>query len=346
MTETMSSLERSLRAIHHQQPDRVPVIPQAHVWALYNYGSSSDECMYDGGRYAEVQLQAWQDFGWDGIFVATDSVALAHSLGLEVLYTDIGAAPGPIGMLDSLEEFEGLSWPDPRETRLNAWIVATRILAREVGDRVLVIGRADQGAFSLAAQLRGMEDWLLEVGYSKNPELIHRVLSRCNDYILSFADLLLEAGAHVVTIGDALASGSLISPKTFERYAFPYQQELAQRIRERDGLFSIHVCGKTTHVIGRLADTGAHILEFDAPTDFDVAWAAAQGKTCLLGNVPVSEVMTLGTPNQVEAECRWRLDKVKPKSGYILSSGCALSPNAPAENLHAMVESARRYGRY
>jgi uroporphyrinogen decarboxylase len=302
--------------------------------------------MFNGKRYAEVQIEAWHDFGWDGIFVATDSVAIAHSLGLEVLYTELGAAPGPIGMLDSLEEFETLTWPDPRETRLNEWIIATRTLAQEVGDRVLVIGRADQGAFSLAAQVRGMEGWLLEVGYSENPDLLHRILSRCNRYILSFANLLLDAGAHVVTIGDALASGSLISPKTFERYAFPYQQQLAQSIRERGAMFSIHVCGKTNHVIGRLVDTGAHILEFDAPTDFEVAWQAAQGKACLLGNVAVSEVLTLGSPEQVEAECRWRLDKVKPESGYILSSGCALSPNAPAENVRAMVESAKRFGHY
>ena len=67
--ETMTSLERSLRAIHHQQPDRVPVIPQAHVWALYHYGSSSHECMVDGELYAELQIRAWKEFGWDGIFV-------------------------------------------------------------------------------------------------------------------------------------------------------------------------------------------------------------------------------------------------------------------------------------
>ena len=42
-----------------------------------------------------------REFGWDGIFVATDSVALAHSLGLEIFYTDMGAAPGPIGLLEA-----------------------------------------------------------------------------------------------------------------------------------------------------------------------------------------------------------------------------------------------------
>ena len=113
----MSCLERSLRAIHHQIPDRVPVIPQAHVWAEYYYGSSSNECMYDGELYAEIQLRAWEEFGWDGIFVATDSVALAHSLGLDVLDTDVGVAPSPDGILNIFEEMDHLGWPDPRETR-------------------------------------------------------------------------------------------------------------------------------------------------------------------------------------------------------------------------------------
>ena len=35
----MTSLERSLCAIEHRQPDRVPASPQAHVWAQYYYGS-------------------------------------------------------------------------------------------------------------------------------------------------------------------------------------------------------------------------------------------------------------------------------------------------------------------
>jgi uroporphyrinogen-III decarboxylase len=88
------------------------------------------------------------------------------------------------------------------------------------------------------------------------------------------------------------------------------------------------------------------ILEFDDNTDFDVAMEAAQGKSCLLGNVAVSEVMTHGTPEMVRDACRRRIEKIMPRSGYILSSGCALSANAPAENLHAMVAAAEEYGVY
>jgi len=342
----MTSKERALRAIRGERPDQVPVIPQAHVWVQYYYGSSSDECMWDGEKYAELQIRAQREFGWDGIFIATDSCALAHSLGLEVLYTDMGAAPGPDGVLKSLNDVDKLEMVDPRTTRLNEWIKATKRLVDEVGDEVLVIARADAGPFSLAAQLRGMEHFLLEVGESKHPEQIHRLLQFSADYALWFARLLLEAGAHVVTIGDALASGSLISPATYERYAYPYEKYMAEQVHKMGGLFSIHICGRNTRAFPILVSTGADVLEFDALTDFDTAWNAAHDRSCLLGSVPVSEVLTLGTPADVEREVRTRLEQVLPASHYILSSGCALSSNAPAANLHAMVEAAHRYGQY
>ena len=73
---------------------------------------------------------------------------------------------------------------------------------------------------------------------------------------------------------------------------------------------------------------------------------ATPGNTCLLGNVGMPDVLTFGKRDAVIEECRWRTEKVKPESDCILSSGCAISPNAPAENLRVLVESARRGGQY
>ena len=342
----LTSLERCLRALNLQKPDRVPVIPQAHVWTLYHYGSSSADCMNNGSLYAEFQLKAQKEFGWDGVIVATDSVALADSLGTPVEMTELGPVPGTRGVLENLRQVEALKLPDPRETRLNEWIVATRTLVKAIGDRVLILARADQGPFSLSCQVRGMEAFMTELGIGEHPEELHRLLKISTEYVWKFAELLLEAGAHVVSIGDALASGSVVSPKTFDEYAFPYQQELARRVRSKGGMLSIHVCGQTASVMSRLAQTGAHLLEFDAPTDFNTARDAARGKVCLLGNVDTSDVLTFGTPQQVREECRKRIEAVKPESGFILSSGCALSPNTPAENIMAMIEAARQFGNY
>jgi uroporphyrinogen decarboxylase len=344
--EPLTSLDRSLRAIHHQAPDRVPVIPQAQSWVMHHYGSRAAELLHDGPRLADLMIRGWQDFGWDGVFVGTDSVALAHCAGLEVEYTELGPVPHPNGMLSSLDQAADLQIPDIEKTRLQTWVTATRILSQKIGQKALIIARGDQGPFTLAGQLRGMEQFLIDIISGEAEEQIHCLLDFCTRYWLAFAARLLEAGAHVVTIGDALASGSLISPAAFEKYAFPYQRRLAQSVHQMGGLFGIHVCGNTTRTLPRLVATGAGLLEFDAPTDFSKAVNEARGRACLLGNVDTSEVMVRGRPQDVEAECRWRMDLVRPGSGFILSTGCAISPDVPEDNLRAMVESAKKYGQY
>jgi MtaA/CmuA family methyltransferase len=344
--ETLTSLERSLRAINHQRPDRIPVIPQAHGWVLLNSGHTVQEFMHNGKLFAEMTIKGWQDFGYDGVFVGTDSVALAQQVGLDVEYTDFGPVANPEGMLKDYNELDSVHIPNLHKTRLNEWLIATQILKKEIGDQVLIIARGDQGAFTLAGQLRGMQKFLTDIATGEEDTNIHRLLQFCNDYILAFCKLLYGAGAHVVTIGDALASGSLISPSAFEKYAFPYQLALAKEIRKGSGYFGIHVCGNTTRIMNSLVATTAHMIEFDAPTDFKVAWEAARNKVCLLGNVDTSETMLFGSPQKVDEECRWRIEMVKPDSGFILSSGCVIPPNAPVDNLRAMIESAKKYGRY
>ncbi len=341
-----TSLERALQAIHQQQPDRVPVIPQAHAWLTYHYGYNTADLLHNGQLIAELMVKGWQDFGWDGVFIGTDSVALAQSIGLAVENTDLGPTPDPDGMLTNLEHAAALEIPLLEKTRLEEWVIATRILARQIGQKVLIIARGDQGPFTLAGQIRGMEKFLVDIVSGEQDTQIHALLDFCSRYWLAFASRLLAAGAHVVTIGDALASGSLISPAAFEKYAFPYQLQLASEIRKMGGLFGIHVCGNTNRSFARLASSGAHLLEFDVPTDFRHAVQTARGKTCLLGNVDTSEVMARGRPQDVEDECRWRMELVKPGSGYILSTGCAISPNVPEENLRAMVEAPKKYGLY
>jgi len=44
---------------------------------------------------------------------------------------------------------------------------ATRIVSTELGKRVFVIGRADEGPFALAAILRGYEQFMIDVAWGK-----------------------------------------------------------------------------------------------------------------------------------------------------------------------------------
>ena len=71
-----------------------------------------------------------------------------------------------------------------------------------------------------------------------------------------------------------------------------------------------------------------------------------QGKATILGPIDPSAVLALGTPELVEERCKEAIEVLAPGGGFILGPGCALPPTTPPANVHAMIESAKRYGVY
>jgi uroporphyrinogen-III decarboxylase len=65
---------------------------------------------------------------------------------------------------------------------------------------------------------------------------------------------------------------------------------------------------------------------------------------CLCGNVP-SSLLQLGTPDEVKAYCKKLVDTAGKDGGYIMSNGAFLD-EGKAENVKAMVDTAKEYGVY
>jgi hypothetical protein len=68
------------------------------------------------------------------------------------------------------------------------------------------------------------------------------------------------------------------------------------------------------------------------------------GWSCFGGNLPVS-LLKAGTPQEVEAYTKRLIDDLAGDGGYILSTGAVLD-DAKAENFHAMIDTAKAYGKY
>jgi uroporphyrinogen decarboxylase len=56
--------------------------------------------------------------------------------------------------------------------------------------------------------------------------------------------------------------------------------------------------------------------------------------------------MALGTPQLVDEKCKDVVETLGSGAGLIRGPGCALPPQTPPENVHAMIEAAQRYGKY
>ncbi len=236
---------------------------------------------------------------------------------------------------------------DPwKDGRLRNWIEAVRIVLEKMGDKYCIIARADQGAFSLATLLRGIENAMMDFAMNEQPELLHELLEYSNRCILEFMKALKSVGAPVVTSGDGISGPAMVSPKVYQTYALPYQIQLAQETKKIGVPLAIHICGKTDKILEKWVTTEAEIFEIDHKTDFGKARELTAGKICLLGNLDCSGVLIEGSPELVEEKAKEVIDICMPDSGFILSSGCLIGANTSPENMQALADSAKKYGVY
>jgi uroporphyrinogen decarboxylase len=57
-------------------------------------------------------------------------------------------------------------------------------------------------------------------------------------------------------------------------------------------------------------------------------------------------VLPFGTPEDVRAEVRRRIQDLAPGGGYILASVHCIQPDVPLENIIAMLDEAKVAGKY
>ena len=62
----------------------------------------------------------------------------------------------------------------------------------------------------------------------------------------------------------------------------------------------------------------------------------------IAGGIDVSQLLTLGTPDQVREECRKAIDATRGH-GFLMGSTTELLPLVKVENVLAMMETARTY---
>ena len=341
----LTSLERVMTVVSGGIPDRVPTDLHNFLPAAKVAGMRLSECLRNGELMAESQILAWRRFGHDMLLVENGTAALAEAMGCGVIYPDDTAPLAVEPALRDLQDVDGLRPPDPeRDFPLTEVLKAVTILRRELGDRVFVMGRADQGPMSLAAMLRGHSRFFLDIADEANASLIGRLMDVCAEAGLRYARALQAAGAHGTSLGEL--GSDTISPAMYRRFTVPRLRMFYGRLKEARFPASLHQCGNTASVLGDMVTCGAAILELDPSTDLRTAKQATRGRAAVLGMVDPANVLERGTPETVTAKSREAIEVLAPGGGFILGPGCALTPETPENNVMALLESAEKYGRY
>jgi uroporphyrinogen-III decarboxylase len=136
-----------------------------------------------------------------------------------------------------------------------------------------------------------------------------------------------------------------MSPKQFEKFYWPSLKKVVDALVKegiRPELFAEGSYTTRLETVNEFAKGDVGWL-FDKTDMFKAK--ATVGKTCCVsGNVP-SSLMVTGEPKQVKEYCRKLIEVCAPGGGFVLSGGAQVDQGNP-DNLRAMMEAAKEFGKY
>jgi uroporphyrinogen decarboxylase len=187
-------------------------------------------------------------------------------------------------------------------------------------------------------------------------ELAQLVIAKVTDVIVRLNQIYLDAAGRDIDIieipGDDYAGTDnlLISPKVFNTLLQPALARIIRPIKEyRDDLFiAFHSDGAITKLLERFVDLGIdlfHPLEPLPANDMAAIKAEFGDRLSFMGAIDIKAALP-GSLADVEAEVRRRVQTLAPGGGYILAPANHVQVDVPPQNIVALYEFGRRYGRY
>ena len=375
----MTSRERLLAVLHGQVLDCVPVCPdisnmvparltgkpfwdiyvyqdpplwKAHIDAIKHFDLDGGFELYQfGDLFGDIGPE-WIDRivhrNGDGSFVTQAFCPKMNewSTHVRVHTADNPPAsnviPSKIGLPatpSTWEEIEGArEWP----TGLELW----RLIRQEMGEQGIV-GMPSGASTGL---LTGPED-IYE--YHDDPRRFYERQER----MLALVESRMEAISRLDVKPDFLlcgASGSLVwqSPRIFRDLALPVLKRVTELAYELGIPTHVHSCGPEKDLVRMAAEetmlTVIDPLEVPPMGDCDLGELKRLygGDIVLKGNLHTTSVMLHGTVDEVVSASKKAIDDAGHGGGFILSTGDQCGRDTPDENIRAMVDTARTYGRY
>ncbi len=192
--------------------------------------------------------------------------------------------------------------------------------------------------------IRGMKGTMLDM--FRRPD---KLLELC-DFVLE-KDLSWptppanEYGNTRMFMTNTRGSDNFMSNEQFERFYWPTCKKLLLALIERGMTPCMFFEGNFDNKLEYLLELpkGSMLVRLDR-TDIFRAKEILGGHLCIEGNVPVS-LLQMGTVQEVKDHCKRLIDVIGEGGGYILSPRSSTDEVKP-ENLKAMIDYTKEYGRY
>ena len=376
----MTSRERVIAALNHEEPDRVPldiggggstsILVEGYENLKQHLGITAEtRAMVNAFRIARLDEQTMRRLGsdcrpitihrpdWDlspiGIETYQDMWGVTWKkvgYGGDAYYWEHAGSPLAEATIADLDAH---AWPDLDSPGFTAGLEAEIRTLHEDTDYAIMAESGFKSFWELGYMLAGYERLVMDIAL--DPEFVSALMNKLLDVNMVMTGRFLDIVGPYIQVfrsGDDLGTqrGPLFSPQAFRTLIKPVYKRYFDLVKSKtDAKIFFHSCGNIVEFIDDLAEVGVDIInpvQVTAMPDTAALKARFGDRVTFWGGIDSQHILPNGTPADVEAEVRQRIRDLGPGGGFVAASVHNMQPDIPPANIVAMADAVRRFGAY
>jgi MtaA/CmuA family methyltransferase len=335
----MTGRERILAVLEGRPADHLAVMPITMMFAADVLGVKYGQYARGHRVLVDAQIKTAEMFGFDYVSSISDPAREAADAGAKIQWYD-DQPPAIIeegALFADKSKLVGAKPADPFSGgRMEDRIRAIELLRQRAGNDLFVEGWVE-GPCAEGANLRGINRLMLDFG--DDPEFVHELFGFTVETAIRFAAAQIEAGADIIGIGDAAAS--LVGPRIYREFVWPWEKKLVDAIHAMGGRVRLHICGNTRKLLDGMGTLGCAMVDIDSPVRMEEARTKMGPRQTLAGNLNPVKDLRDGTPETI----RQALAMVQRQADaqWIVAAGCEIVRDTAHENVHALTQFAKTH---
>lgn len=364
----MTSKERVMAALNHEEADRVPLdiggfnntcmhqLIEEEIknkLGLENHGYLvkarsqgivvPDQSIVDYFGVDTCSIYINETKEWtanpDGTF--TDMWGIGYKINPDGYYYN--RITHPLEEIEDIEDLDSYVLPDPTPYMLEG--LSERLDMNK--DKCCILEGLEEPMFGMPSWLRRNENWYMDL--LADEDLCDALLKKLMEFYKKLIKYIMDPlgdRIDIIKIADDLGTQNslLLSPKTYRERIKPFHAELVSYIKNNyHKKVILHSCGAIRPLIEDLIEVGIDAIN---PVQISAKGMDPQelknefGERITFwgGGVDTQHTLNFGNPDEVRSMVRKNINIFKQGGGYVFCQVHNIQPGVPYENIMAMYD--------
>lgn len=260
----------------------------------------------------------------------------AEAFGASVRYSD-NEVPSIIGSIASCDEdVDSLVVPHVTEGRVAIALKTIRKASQLIANKPVFGGVI--GPYSLAGRIMDMTE--LMINCYESPDLVHKLIAKCTQFITKYIQAIKANGAQGVIMAEPAAG--LLSYDLCEEFSSCYIKKIVEAVSDDNFIFTYHNCGNVIPLAESIKSINADVYHFGNAIDINKMLELMPSDKVVMGNIDPLLIKN-GKLDDVKQSVISLLNKCDRYDNFVISSGCDIPPDSDWKNIRGYFDAINQF---